>query len=792
MKRTKLATLVTVSLAMTPPVWGLPAGLQPLDDRELSAVSAQSGVNLELNLRLTTDAISYFDDGNGIHLEGFNIGSASQPGAPAFHKVKIDINADASLSLDYLVQDRRIEVTDIRLANAPEHSMGGIFMDHDITGNLRLAPGGHSGQGYTLDSQFSMRNGRLGYRTNGNEVFLDGVSLDVNAPGMTLDSDDNSLLLRAPTVDGQFDIAAIRYSNNPANRGVSRDANSGAWLPSYGQLQGDFQLSQETRIRGEGRFGQQGLRIDSDTQIHHANLSYLTNGHALTLRNISGHLAVDDLRIDVTQDWHGRDALALTLHRLAGNLDIERLEMGADQRSIGAVNFSFLFADQVINGRAYSNAFYLQGGGHPDAGLQGLRIASQWSLKNADLAFTDDGNKIIFSGLQSWGQGDITVNVTRDGTLGDTRFYDGLRIGFEGVEGGYRLNGLRVGDPDAPLQGGTELLLALGIYPAYDFELDGHITLGAGGPAGEGLVINSDIRIRNGNAALIATPYNPGEGDVTQKGLWATDLSYDMHLRNMTLGMTEEGLAIIKGEAWSTMDVGNLRLGSKDDSRSFGRFVLQRYETGSSMVISPGGAGNLCVGGSGNSAAACAASGGSWEMRGEEGITVALRNILAQAVDETRRNRFVWETHRQLGPGGKPINDTGVKLVLNDIYTSDGTGDGSNTFGIQTDIALDVYQTRVVKKQDGPDSQGVFGLKGDERIMDTSAAAGYRYVSNPSAADRANRPLGFAVQAHTRFKELNIGNIDLVHPQGGAATAIYGAKLQNLDLRANLTATPIP
>jgi hypothetical protein len=76
--------------------------------------------------------------------------------------------------------------------------------------------------------------------------------------------------------------------------------------------------------------------------------------------------------------------------------------------------------------------------------------------------------------------------------------------------------------------------------------------------------------------------------------------------------------------------------------------------------------------------------------------------------------------------------------------------------------------------------------------MDPSAAAGYRYVSSPSAAQREGRPLGFAVQARTRFKELSVNNIDLVHPVGGAQTVVYGVKMQNVDIKANLTATPIP
>jgi len=245
------------------------------------------------------------------------------------------------------------------------------------------------------------------------------------------------------------------------------------------------------------------------------------------------------------------------------------------------------------------------------------------------------------------------------------------------------------------------------------------------------------------------------------------------------------------------MDVGNLRVGDKAAGSSFGRFVVQKYETGSSMTIVPGGAGNVCAGGSGDSESACAASGGIWEARGEEGITIQLKQILAREVSEARKNAFTWETNRQVDSSGKPINNTGSRLVLDDIHTSDGgdfDGDGvdDNTFGIRTDLSVDVYQTKVVKKTDGADALGVVGARGDEKIMDPAAGAGYRYVSSPTAADLDNRPLGFAVRARSQFKELSINNIDLVHPTGGPQTAVYGVKMQNFNIEANLTATPIP
>ena len=606
------------------------ADMKSLDDTALANISGQSGLTMELDLALTADRLSYYDDDKGIHLEGFRVGSAIDSAGQAFHLVRIGIEDDASLNLDYLVEDRRVEFGDIRLAGAPGVSMGGVFFDHTLEGYLNISQGGSvGGAGYTFDSAYTMTGGRLGYRTNGNEVFLDDITMNVEALAVTLDVVGDTLALDAPRIVGNWEVGAIRYSNNPLNHGVSVDSGSGQLLPSYGSLSGSYDLSSSTGITAGGRSGE-GLRIDNETVIHSATFLYMDDGKALALRDITGSYRINDLRLDVTTDWRNRPALALTLGSLAGQFNIGAIEVGGSGRSIGEVNVSFLLEDQVFNGRNYSNAVYLQGGGHPDAGPQGLRLATEWSLRLADFSYTEDGNRVIFSGLQSWGQGDVTVNVTRNEMINGTQFFDGLRIGFEDVRAGYRINGLRVGSEDAPLQGGTELLLALGFYPAYEFELDGHMTLGPGGASGEGITINSDVRIHDGKAAIIAVPYDQGNGEVPQKGLWITELDYDSHVRGMTVDVTQEGLAIVKSEAWSTMDIGNLRIGDKESGRSFGRFVVQKYETGSSMTIVPGGAGDICAGGVGDSPSSCVSSGGVWEARGEEGLTVRLKQVFAK------------------------------------------------------------------------------------------------------------------------------------------------------------------
>ncbi|WP_336368480.1 DUF6160 family protein [Marinobacter sp. C2H3] len=791
---TKRLSLITLLAAVTSSA--AVADLKRLDDETLSAIQGQSGITLEMDLGLRADGLSYVDDGNAVELRDVRVGSASDPGGTAHHRIDIDVRDDASLNLDYLIEDRRIEFGDVRLAGAPGVGMGGVFFDHTLDGHLTLRPGGATGHGYTFDTAYTMTGGRLGYRTNGNEIFLDDMTLTTEALGVTLDVVDGALALNVPRMTGQLAVGAIRFSGNPLNHGRSTDVTTGLPLASYGGIRLDYDLSSHTRLAAGGRDGE-GMTLNHETTIHSANFLYLDDGHALALRDITGDYRINNLTIDVARDWQDRPALALAVDSLEGTFSVGAVDVGDSGRSFGRIDLSFLFADQSHNGQSYTNALYLQGGGHPDAGPQGLRLAAEWSLSLSDLSYTEDGNRVIFSGLQSWGRGDVTVNVTRHEVRNGTQFYDGLRIGFDGVKAGYRINGLRVGSEDAPLQGGTELLLALGIYPAYEFELDGQLTLAPGGASGEGLTINSDIQLHNGKAAVIAAPYDEGAGEMPQKGLWLTEVEYDGHVRDMTLDVTDEGVVLGGGESWSTMDIGNVRVGDKSSGQSFGRLVVSRFEKGSTLTLIPGGAGNVCAGGVGSTAGDCAATGGVWEMRGEEGMTIRLKQLLAPADGSGRRNALAWETNRTRDAQGRPVNGTGMAVVLDNIYTSDGVdanGDGvdDNRYGIRTDLALDVYQTRVIKKQDGPDALGVVGARGDEKIQDPSSAAGYRYVSNPTPEDRLNRPLGFAVRAESSFRELNVGRVDLVHPVGGAQTAVYGIKLQNMNLKANLTATPIP
>ena len=118
-----LVTSVAVVLSVASPL--VAADMTSLEDTDLAGISGQSGITMDLDLKMTADRISYFDDGNGIHLDGFRVGSATDPDGAAHHIIKVDIYNDASLNLDFLVEDRRIEFSDVRLSDSAGASMGG-------------------------------------------------------------------------------------------------------------------------------------------------------------------------------------------------------------------------------------------------------------------------------------------------------------------------------------------------------------------------------------------------------------------------------------------------------------------------------------------------------------------------------------------------------------------------------------------------------------------------------------------------------------------------------------------
>ncbi len=815
-------------------VW---AEMQVLEDDYLSGVSGQSGITLDLETKTTVAELAYFDDGNAIAFQGIRLGGAAGVDDYAEFRLEADILADGALAIAYKSNNQaRLEIEDIRFVDtigstpgATDLSIGGLYLDFEIDGSTEVRADTSK---YIIDTVFSLSNGRLGYRTNGNELFLDGLSIDYSAPGATLDFNINTGAIEytAANVDLELKADAVRLSTNSANHGVSNDFDSGALLPSYGSLWSKLSMSQAFQLVAGGRYGVAGMSLDAQATITSWDLAWGDDtdwagaGYWFGALQGQGSIALSNLTIDVVADSDagidplndygvglalGFDELrasmffnAVVLGETKTNIDAYRADNALPIKSLGGLGVNLLLASGVYDGVSRDNRLLLQAGGNADAGYQGLRIDTQLSIvspnNESNFIYIDDGRGLMLSGFEAFVDGDITLDVTRQGVLGSTQFYDGLRIGFEDVEFGYKSEGFRMAQTSGngaslanedlqtsyAIPGVSGGVLGLGFYPGYEGRLNGQITIGAGGREGvDGLTVNADINVADG----LMTVYRETDGD----GVWLAGLNYDKHLRDMFVDVTAQGLKIYESESWSRLDVTDLRIGDKVSGASFGRVVMETYELGSERVFAAGGAGAVCVGASGIDSGTCSTNGGRWSDRGSEGMTVSSVRHFAQSVEaESKRNRFTWEIGRS-GEGTAAVaNDTGRQLVFDNFTTNDGDG-LTDTYGFRTDQSIDLAGAYVLKRSDGADSKGVVGNKGDIKVVNGDGT--YRYVNRAdmTASDWDNLPAGMAVRTRTHFKELDFESVNLVHPTGGESTLLFGLKAQNFDVTSDITMTPL-
>ncbi|HLD68693.1 MAG TPA: DUF6160 family protein [Pseudomonas sp.] len=757
--------------------------MQALDDDTLSTVSGQDGISLEMDSAgWSAASIDYRQDGQT--LSARDVSNRPQVGATSTTQMSIDV-VDDQLRIEHSATPQVLAVGNLELAGSSK-SFGAFRAFYSLGGSLRLKGGGASGvTGIAVDeSRLSLTGVTFYYRDNGFDLIVKGLSFETYLNDVYLD-----IVSGGSGSEVQLNLGSSRFVASIAGLGLDlahgdptpgvavtptspdlRDANAGR---SFGKLDMDLQLGGSIRLASGGASGE-GLRIKPDITIGNSLFQYQDEG-VLRAENFAGTLrSVAGITVDLEQDANGSYA-KLAFQDLKLNATLGGLIMGnpANQK-LGSLALDLNFQDQG----AWQNWLKLRPGGNPDSGLKGITADMSWNLVDSSLSLTDNGNSLWFSGLRTHGSGQFSLDLTHGcaagvsagcfaGTQSDMSkgnyngHFDGLRLGLNNVVGSYSFDGLRVGQVDAPLQGGTELLVLMEIFPAYDFTLNGQLTLQPGGSVGDGLRYNGDFYITEANAAITV--------DETGKGLWLSGTRYDMHYRDGSLDVSNNGVELRKGTYWSKLDVNDLRWGDRATGTSLGRLVLQRYEQGSTLTISSGGAGALCVGASGATAGACATNGGRWEDRGNEGLSVKLKNVYVRdtsiessvngvATDE-KRNQIILETNRVNG-----VNGTGSQLVVDNFHTSDGdpTNPSANTYGFNADLSLDVAPTRVRVK--------------------TGANAG-TYVSPD--------PLGFAVSGRVHFKEINVDRVQHVHPNGGAVTAMYGIKAQNADIRANLTATPI-
>lgn len=823
------------------------AEMMALDDEVLSGVSGQSGLTLDLAARTEIGELAYFDDGKGIALQGLRMSAAADPAQLAEYRFELDILTNGDLALTFNSKNQaRFEIQEIRFIDTPgiapaldAPSLGGIFFDYMIQGSVLTHNRGNgyigpnNALGGLYDVAFSITDGRLGYRTNGNELFLDGLTLDVSSMGTILGvTPSGDLNLSLPNFLAELSVEAIRYSNNPLNHGVTNDVTTGLPLASYGSLWLNMDLSADLLISAGGADGVEGMTINSNTVINRMDLAWgddtdwAATGYWLGALGMTGALDITNLTLDVLTDPDAltdpsKDygiGLAFAFDSLALNLRIQDFVLGETKRrintyvasgsraplinSMGGFDINLLLADGVYDLTPFENRVILQAGGDLNAGYQGVRLDTQLSLispnNESNIVYLDDGYALMFSNLQAYVDGDITLDITAAGDISGTTYYDGLRIGFEDLAFGYQTAGMRIGQDTGnsndlknnELQAMHSIdalsgITGLGGNPALEGVLNGQITLGPGGQVGEGITVNADIALTDGFMAKFV------QADGSGNGVWLSGLNYDVHLRDMKIDVTSQGLNIYEGESWSKLDVTDFRVGGKETGASFGRLVMESYEVASETVISAGGAGTVCIGGVGATRAACRSDNGRWDDRGEQGITIAAKRHFKEKVEaEGKRNRFTWEVARNGEGTASPVNGTGLQLIFDNFTTNDGDG-LTDDFGIRTVRSVDVARAPVVKKSTGIDSNGIFGNKGDEKIMLANGSYVYKSPSSLTGADRNNRPVGVALRNNTQFKELDIERVNLSHPAGGESTLLYGLKMQNFNITTDITATPM-
>jgi hypothetical protein len=801
--------LLLLPLLLSP----LAQAMRALDDASLSAVSGQAGITLETtggDWGGSTTNVNYSQDGRTLSLKG--VSSKAQSGT-AVATTKIDVVGN-QLQIEHSATPSVFSVSNIEMPGS-SNSFGNFRAFYTLGSTLKIKGGGASGvSGFAVDgSQLSLSAVTFYYRDNGFDLIVQGASFDAYLNSAYLDivggGSANAIKLDLGNTRFVASIAGIGLdlAHSDPVPGVlatptTADTRDPNYNRSFGKLNMDLRLGGSISIGGGGASGD-GLRITPNVTVSNSLFQYQDEG-VLRADNFAGTLSsTSGLTLDLEQDVVGSYA-KVAFQDLKLNATLGGLIMGnpANQK-LGSLALDLNFSDEGSK----QNWLKLRPGGASNSGLTGITSDLSWNLispRDANgitlplqasfVKLTDNGNNIYFSGLRSNGTGQFSFDLTKScavvsaGCYAGTQsvmskgdyngHFDGLRFGLKDVKGSYSFDGVRVGQEGvgdggkgAPLQGGTELLVLAEIFPAYDFTLNGQLTILPGGNVGDGLRYNADFFVTEAKAALTV--------DETGKGLWLSGTSYDIHYRDGSLDVSNNGIELRKGTYWSKLDVSDVRWGDKSTGTSLGRLLLKRYEQGSSLTLSSGGAGALCIGGSGTSAGVCNAAynvatnpggGGRWEDRGNEGVTVKLKNVFVRdasiqttsngvATDE-QRNQLIWETNRSLDVNGKPINGSGSQLVLDNFYTSDGNPSDptANTYGFNADLNVDVAPT-VVKSKTGP-------------VITTT-------------------PLGFAVNGRIHFKQIDIERLQNVHPTGGAVTAMYGIKAQNADIRANLTATPI-
>ncbi|WP_396587585.1 DUF6160 family protein [Bermanella sp. R86510] len=831
------------------------ADLEHLGDDALSGVTGQAGLTVEMHKQIKVDEIRYSDkdgvsQGGILDLKDIVIGHPSDVNnqqAVSIHQYDIDGNDGLVIKSTY--QPTRIQIGSISVGDhrgsvldgyASRKSFGSFIYDWTGTNTMSINGKAAGDSGFVIDSHTQLQNVDFRWVTNGNTLLADNMTIDTQINNMTIDIEDNGteayLVLAIPNMQYDVSLGGLCFAET---------ANCGA--QSLGQIASSLALENSyIHIFGGGRDGT-GITMDASFTINesHNNQWSYTDDSTLKIADMSGYANLSGYTFDIGKaDSELGDYIALQFDRLEGQFRAQTIEIGAG-RALGEFEIIYDFQDATHGGQTYQNTLKLAPGiawaGQSFADLDaegftelasfynnvgtyddGISLYNEWNL-NADITYTDRENsnvagalmpgKLMISNFNSYGSGYASLDVRKGNSINSNHAVDGsyLALGLRNFNVHYSIDGLKLGGENAPLQGGTELLLPLGIYPAYEFTMNAAVEIRTGGQSGSGLTFDGDVLMTDGTFAYTTNIVNQGQVDEKVLGIWADDVTYKYHFRDFTLDVGDDpsgafagdAIRLRQGELWSDMDIANLRWGEKTTGESLGRIRMQQYQENSELVIQAGGAGvdgagNVlgasCVGGSGTDLSSCESNGGQWLDRGTDGLTISMKQNWMNALDAQKRNTLTWENNRTIDVDGKSVNNTGTQLILDNIRTSDGYNLTDNEFGMQLSLALDVAPTRVIKKADGADKNGVFGNAGQEQVITGTGVNDYEYkdTNTLTATDKANRPLGFAVKGQLQIKELDIESIQLKHPNAPAPqTIVHQLKMQNLNMTSNLMATPI-
>lgn len=785
--------LATTSRTMTG-LWlcfaGMAHAMVPLSDNSLAEVAGQNGVSLVIDgATWSASSIEHTQDGESLRLKG--VSARPVQGHAGVTTVRIDTLANGvHMSLSAPQTEYRID--DIVLGTGLQ-GFGGLRSFANVNAavgirsltpsiNASLEPAGlASDLGFALSGSVQVGQGTAYWRHGPYDLITKGLRLGVTFADATFKWPD--------TASGQdFNLTFQDVAITAGMSGMTLDLAEGDPTPgqmatplmqderdprasrSFGQASLAMTASGALAVSSGGRLNQ-GLRLRPDVTWRNTVLSYQDEGVVRAAQSSGQLVSASGITLDLEKDAAGTYLQLATsdvrLRTQTGSL----LVGGESRQQLGNAGVDLHFMDGV-NGH---NAVQLRPGGDPLAGMQGVSVDVNWHLAQGSAFLTDNDKHLWIQGLRSHGSGNITLDMTRrcstgvvtcfDGSVSDPStgqyngHFDGLRVGFNDVVGSYSLEGIRFGSSPSPLEGETELKLFAGIY---DATLNGHATLLPGGKAGDGLRFNADLWTSN----FDLTPASDAQGE----GIWLSDTHSRMHFRHGSVDVTEAGLEIHKGEHWSRLDINDARLGSRAAGKSFGRIMFKTYELDSSITLATGGSGTVCAGALAGSAGDCTSAGGTWQDFGDQGLSARLKTIFVQdnspqslvngVVMNEKRNQFAFETNRRLGSDGKAVNGSGAQMVLDNFWTSDDkVGDPlANQHGLQVDVGIDIAPTVVVSKV---------------------------------APHTPSQALGFAINGRLSFKEMGAERLQALHPTGGAQTVIHGLRMQNADVRFNLTATPI-